>query len=223
MPVWLMVFTVAAGSLGAGYLVARYFLHKANIRPSHKGLLLGAASGGAVFALYFVLKSFGINLFRGTPNQIFQGILVLAFLGLSARMWLLQRHAGPELADLGPSPMRTMFLGFGCLLLLIGAGSLLGGGLPVGQALVNVAQATLFLTIALTRVRISRDGILNAGGLIRWQRIARYEWRDRTILMLELHRPRWWQDRIQLPIPPEQVEQVDVLLRQHLSAPSGVS
>jgi hypothetical protein len=61
-----------------------------------------------------VLKQFGIDLFRpGLPNLILDAILALSFLCLTLRIVLTRVGSGPALVDLGPLPLRTMFLVFG--------------------------------------------------------------------------------------------------------------
>ncbi len=216
LPVWLFVLLVAAGSVGTGYLSARYFLKRANLKPSHKGLLVGGISGAGVFLLHFVLKQFGVDLFRGTPNELFQGIIALLFLSVPVRMMLVRLRSGPELADLGPSPVRTMFLILGFVMIVLGTGGLFGRGFSVGQAIVFLANGILFLALGFIHSQIRSGGICHGEGLLPWSRIAGYEWSGAT-LRLDLRRPRWWQDRVQLAVPPVLKEQVDQLMRQHVS------
>ena len=171
-----------------------------------------------VFLLHLVLKSFGINLFQGPTNQVFHGVLAVAFLSIPARMMFVRLRSGRNLADLGPSPLRTMFLGSAALRILVAAGGLIARSLSVGQATVSLAQAVLFVVLGLSHSQIRSDGINHGGGLLRWNRIARYEWNDGGTLMVDLHRPHWWQDRVQLRVPPVLVHRVDELMRLHVAA-----
>jgi hypothetical protein len=220
MPVLLLVLLVAASSIGAGYLVSRHFLKKANLKPSHKGLLVGGFAGASVFLLHLVLKQFGIDLFRGVPNQVFQSALALILLSYPTRMMFVRRRSGSELADLGPSPLRTMFLVLGLLMIVLSAVGLFTLSLPTGQSIFSLAQGITFLAFGLIHSQIRRSGICYREGLLPWSRIACYEWNHGSTLMLDLHRKRWWQDRVQLPVPPVLVERVDQLMRQHVPAKS---
>lgn len=220
MPAFWLVLLVAAGSVGLGYLFARYFLRRANLKPSHKGLLVGGVSGAGVILLKVVLQQFGIDLFRGTPSRIFWGVLSLLLLSVPVRMMFGRLRSGAELADLGPSPLRTMFLILGCVMAVSGTAGLFAGSSPAGQFVVSVAQGITFLAFGLVHSQIRSGGICHWDGLLPWSRIAGYEWTRGSILMLDLHRPRWWRDRVQLPVPPTLVDQVDQLMRQHVSAKS---
>ena len=217
MPIWLMILFIVGGSFGAGYLLVSYFLKRADLKPSYKGLLLGGFTFCGVFLLHFVLKQFGIDLFRGFANQVFQAVLILALLSAPARLLLVRMRSGPELVDLGPSPMRGMSLAFGAFIILFAAGGLVMRSLQLGQAGVSIAQGILFLTLGFAHTQIRSEGIYYAGGLVRWNRMARFEW-TRNILTIDLRRPRWWQDRVQLPVPAFLVSQVDELMQQHVSA-----
>ena len=218
MPAWSVVLILSAGSLGTGYLISRYFLKRANLKPSHKGLLVGGVAGMGVFLLYVVLKAFGINLFQGATKQVFHGVLTVAFLSFPARMMLVRLRSGRELADLGPSPLRTMFLGCAALLILVAAGGLIARSFSVGQAIVNLAQGVFFVALGLAHSQIRSHGINYGGGLLPWNRIARYEWSNGDTLMVDLHRPHWWQERVQLRVPPVLVHRVDELMRLHVAA-----
>ena len=125
-------------------------------------------------------------------------------------------RSGPELADLGPSPLQAMFLATGALLLLVGTGSLIVRSLSAGQAVVSLAQGILLVALGLSHNEIHSQGIYHGGGLLPWNRIARYEWRNGS-LMLDLHRARWWQDQVQLPVPPVLVHRVDELMRRYIA------
>jgi hypothetical protein len=216
MPAWFLILLTSAGALLAGYLIARYALKRANLKPSYKGLLVGLVAGVAVFLLARILKVYEIDLFRGTAQVVFQGVLILAFLAVSASMFVLRMRSGPELADLGAPPLRGMFLGLGVLLLIIGIGGRIAGALSSGQTAVNLAQGILFLALGLARTQIRERGIYHSGALLPWNRIARYQWSEGCTLTLALRRPRWWQDRVQLPVPPVLVERVDELMRLHV-------
>jgi hypothetical protein len=216
MPVWLFVLLVGCGGIGTGYLFARYFLKQANLKPSHKGLLVGGFSGVGVFLLYIVLKQFRIDLFLGTPNLIFQSVLAIMFLSVSAHMMLVRLRSGPKLADLGPSPLRSMFIVLGPLTIVLSTVGLFTRSFSTAQAIVGLAQGIWLLTFGLIRTQIRGRGICYGEGLLPWRRIKRYEWRDISTLTLDLNQPRWWQDRVQLHVPPVLVDQVDQLMRRHV-------
>jgi hypothetical protein len=216
MPVLLIVLLLTAGGFGFSYLVARYYLKRAKLKPSHKGLLVAVLAGASVMLLVLVLRQFGIHLFRGTARDIFEAILVFVFLGIPAHMMLARLRSGSELADLGPSPLRAMFLLFAALLIVVSVGGLLTRSFSYGQAAVNMAQGVSFAALGLTHSQIRSRGIYNGGGLLRWKRIAQYEWTNGHVLVIDLHPPRWWQDRVQLRVPTVLVEQVDRLMFQHV-------
>jgi hypothetical protein len=131
-------------------------------------------------------------------------------------MVFLRLRSGPELVDLGPSPLRTMFLAFGAFIVLFATAGLITRSLDFGQAAVSMAQGILLLTLGFAHNQIRSSGISYAGGLLPWCRIARFEWAE-NVLTIDLSRPKWWQDRVQLPIPPVLVSRVDELMRQHVS------
>ena len=218
MPVWWFVLLVSVGGIGTGYLFARYFLKRANLKPSHKGLLVGGLSGAGICLLYLVLKRFRIDLFLGTPNLIFQSVLAITFLSVPAHMMLVRLRSGPKLADLGPSPLRTMSLVLGPLMIVLSTTGLFTRSFSTAQSVSGLAQGIYFLAFGLMHTQIRSRGICYGEGLLPWRRIASYEWRDVTTLMLDLNRPRWWQDRVQLHVPPVLVDRVDLLMRQHVLA-----
>lgn len=216
MPVWCMVVLVAGGSFGGGYLLSRHFQKRSHLKPSYRGLLLGAVTFLGVFLLQFVLKTFGIELFRGTANKVFQSVLVLVLLSIPARIFFIRHQSGPELVDLGPNPLRPLIVSFGSLLVLVAIAGMITRSFHFGQAVVSLAQGICLLALGLVRSEIRGDGISYAGGLLRWNRIAGFEW-SQNVLMIDLRRPRWWQDRVQLPVAPVLVNQVDELMRQHVA------
>jgi hypothetical protein len=216
VPVWLTIVLVTGGSFGTAYLLTRYFIRRADLKVSHKGLLLAGVSFAGFFVLHALLKAFGIDLFRGTANEVFQAVLIAALLAIPARMVFMRLQSGPELVDLGPSPLRTMFLALGVFILLFATAGLITRSLHFGQAAVSMAQGILLLTLGFAHSQIRSHGISYAGGLLPWNRIARFEW-TKNVLTIDLRRPRWWQDRVQLPIPPLLVGQVDELMRQHVT------
>jgi hypothetical protein len=216
MPVLLTILLVTAGSFGAGYLAARYSLKRAKLKPSHKGLLVAALAGGSVIVLFLVLRQFGIHLFRETAGDLFRAVLALVFLSIPARMIFLRLRSGSELADLGPSPLRTIFLLAAALLMVAGAGGLLTRPFSYGQSAVSLAQAVSLAALGFAHSEIRSHGIYSGGGLLRWERIAQYRWTNGHVLVVDLHRPRWWQDRVQLRVPTVLVEQVDRLMFQHV-------
>jgi hypothetical protein len=81
MGVWLAI-VLAVASFGLGCLLPAVFSKRANLTLSRKGLLLVASSFAGFLLLYFVLKQFGIDLFRGVPNRILGVILVLSSLSM---------------------------------------------------------------------------------------------------------------------------------------------
>jgi hypothetical protein len=216
MRVPLIILFLTAGSFGFGYLAARYYLKRAKLKPSHKGLLVAALAGGSVILLFLVLSRFGIHLFRGTARGILETVLSLVFLSIPARMIFLRLRSGSELADLGPPPLRTIFLLPASLLIVVGAGGLLTRSLSYGQSAVNLAQGVSLAALGFAHSQIRSRGIYSGGDLLRWARIARYEWTNGHVLVIDLHRPRWWQDRVQLRVPTVLVEQVDRLMSEHL-------
>jgi hypothetical protein len=189
MPV-LLILLLTAGSFGCGYLVVRYYLKRAKLKPSHKGLLVAALSGASVILLFLVLRQFEIHLFRGTAKNIFEAVLAVVFLSIPTHMMLERLRSGSALTDLGPSPLRTMFLLSAALLTIATVGGLLTRSLSYGQAAVSMAQGVSLAALGLTHNQIRSRGIYNGGGLLRWKRIARYEWTNGHVLVIDLHRPR---------------------------------
>jgi hypothetical protein len=58
MPVWLTIVLVTGGSSGTAYLLTRYFMRRADLRISHKGLLLGGVSFVGFCVLARPIKGF---------------------------------------------------------------------------------------------------------------------------------------------------------------------
>ena len=58
MPVWLTIVLVTGGSFGTAYLLTRYFMRRADLRISHKGLSLGGVSFVGFFVLARPIKGF---------------------------------------------------------------------------------------------------------------------------------------------------------------------
>ena len=216
MRTWFITLLSSAAVFTISYLFARYLLKRVNLKPSYKGLLIGLLAGLAVLLLALVLKAFDIDLFQGTAKTVFNVVLALLSVGLSGYMMLARIRSGPELADLGPSPLQIGFLGFGALLILLGTRILITESAPVGEGLVSLAQGILSVVIGFARSQIRGRGIYYFGGLVPWSRIAGYEWTDRGTLLVDLRQRRWWQDRLQVPVPRIQVPQVDEMLRSHI-------
>jgi hypothetical protein len=167
--------------------------------------------------LYLVLKQFGIDLFRGVPNRILTPILALSFLCLALRAVLARVRSGAALADLGPSPLRTIYLVLGTFGIATATGAVFASGISAVQGVIGTSQGILFLTLGLVRNQIRGGGICCGDGLLQWNRIAGYQWTDTSTLMVDLRRPSPWQKRVQLRLPPALVDTVDRVMSQHLA------
>jgi hypothetical protein len=217
MRLWSLILLVVAG-LSAGYLLAWYFLKRANLKPARNGLVIGLLSMVGMFLLYSVLKQFGIDLFcPGLPNLILDAILALSFLCLTLRIVLTRVRSGPALVDLGPSPLRTMFLVLGVWSMGGGISELFVPGVLAAQGVVGISSGILFMALGLARNQICGDGICWGDGLLRWKRIAGYGWRNPSTLVVELRRQFWWQESINLRVLPASVGKVDHLMSQHVA------
>jgi hypothetical protein len=217
MRLWQLIL-LAAASLGVGYLLARYFLKRANVKPSHKGLVIGLVSMAGLFLVYLVLKRAGVDLFRpGLPNLILEGIFALSMLCLALRVVVARARSGPALVDLGPSPLRTMQLILGVFSIGLGMSELFGPGIFPAMGVVGISLGILFLALGLARNRICGEGICWSDGLLRWKRIAGYEWRDPSTLVVELRRNFWGPENIQVRVLPTSVDKVDHLMSQHVA------
>jgi hypothetical protein len=221
MRVWSSIL-LAVASLGAGYLLAWYLLKRANLKPANKGLVIGLLSMAGTLLLYFALKQFGIDLFRpGLPNLIFEGILAFSMLCLALRVVVARARSGPALVDLGPSPLRTMHLALGVFSTGLGISELFGPGIFPAMGGVGISVGILFLALGLARNQICGEGICWGDGLLRWKRIAGYEWKDPSTLVVEVRRHFWGQENVQLRVLSASVNKVDHLMSQHVAKGVG--
>jgi hypothetical protein len=217
MPRWLFVFLFSSAIVVVSYLTVRYSLKRSDLKPSLKGVAVAVVAALSVLLLSLILDRFGIDLFKGTALFVFQGTAAFLFLGLIVYMILVKMRSGPELADLGPSPMRLVFLGLGISILAIGMGTLISQSPPVGSAIVNLTQGTWMVAMGLARSQIRHRGLYHFGSLVPWDKIAKHEWSEKGVLLIDLRQPRWWQDRLQMPVPARMVQQVDALMRSHVA------
>jgi hypothetical protein len=216
MPGWFFAL-IGAALFAGGYLLAGSLLRRrGHVQARHKGLLVAMVAGASIVILQIGLRQAGIDLFRGVSRQIFQIALLIAFLGLSMSILVARRRAGAALADLGPSPLRWIFLACGCSLIVVTAAGVVDRSFSTAQSAMHLAQSAFFLLFGLSRFQIRSHGVLYGGSLLRWSRIDGYQWRQPATLTLQLRRRRWGQDRVWLPVPPVLVPQVDHLMEQHV-------
>ena len=217
MPRWLLAFLFTGGIFATSYFLIRYLLKRANLKPSHKGLAVAAVSGLGVLVLSLILNAFGMDLFRGKPKMVLQVVLASLFFGLAAHMILARMRSGPELADLGPSPLRIFFLLTGILTILSGMHTLITES-GIGGPIVGLAQGIWLVVMGFARSQIRDRGLYYFGGLVPWDKIVRYEWSEKSTLLVDLRQRKWWQDRLQVPVPAPLVREVDELMRSHVAA-----
>src|SRR5262249_13431752 len=110
------------------------------------------------------------------------------------------------------------FLIMGLWMIVLGNVGLFTQSFSSSQAIFGLSQGIVFLAIGVVHSQIRSRGICHGGGLLPWRRIARYEWRDVSRLILDLNQTRRGQDRVQLRVPPVLVDQVDQLMRQYIPA-----
>jgi hypothetical protein len=139
--------------------------------------------------LGFGILTLAISTVVGTPLfvtflTVVGGFFIFMF-GGNILNWLLTRNAGGTiLLDCGPHPMKWFLLPAAVFVFLSGLGlgvtELFHGarGLTMVAAVLYIMLAIWNLLQALSRVQVREKGIWHHGGLLRWEKIESYEWRD---------------------------------------------
>jgi hypothetical protein len=127
--------------------------------------------------------------------------------------------AGPVLLDCGAHPMAWLFV-FNVVIFLAIA---IPGG-PMSNSRSGLMSgwffgpmAFFFLTMAIGRLQVRTNGIWSYFGLLRWDKIASYEWSQDTVLSFKV-RGIWRWFRGAVAVPPEHREAFDRLLTEHLGS-----
>ncbi len=137
-------------------------------------------------------------------------------------MILAKILGGPQLADLGPSPLGAIFLIFGSLMIVMTVVQSVFEGFHLGQSLVNLVYGAYFCIFGATHSQLLSRGIYVGGRMAPYNRITHFEWSGTSVLTVELKRKWWWRERLQLPVPSSMVEPVDRMIRERTARVAGM-
>ena len=159
----------------------------------------------------------------GTPQLITFMVICLicslvAFACSAVSSTWQNRGAGKVLIDCGPTPGRRVFL-LQIPIMFLAAGYFLSYGWKTDNILIasGFAAFSLFwIFMARSRLQICEGGIRLHQGLVPWQRIQSYQWKegDTPTLLLRIN-SRWsWYSHGAFPIPAKFRDAVGELLQQ---------
>lgn len=177
-------------------------------------LVWSAAAIGA----WLVFKQSLFNSFA-TVLMVLCGVCFLTFLGL----WQHERNtAGELLLDCGPHPTRKLFLGNAVLFLFIGAPLATSSSvlLEIAGPAIGVLGAVYWFIMANGRLQVRENGIWQYWGLLRWEKIASYQWADDSTLLVRA-KGLLSLGQGAVPVPPEHKQSIDDFLRKRCSDQSA--
>lgn len=147
-------------------------------------------------------------------------VLVIGVLTFLAT-WIYGRAiAGRVLLDCGPYPNRWIHWVLG---IIFGLLCLLPPNSPSelfslhGPWLGIIVMVTFFLVAVLGRLQVRENGIVAYWSLLRWKKIASYQWAEDCTLLIT--KKRRLSLRVALSVPPEQKDAVDELLSRFCPLP----
>jgi len=183
--------------------------------------LKNAALCGTGVLLLWCASTAAISLIFHQP--LFDS-LKFAFAAVWSLAWLVflvtwfrgRMAAGVVLLDCGPHPVWWLFLTEAILFLFLGlTGSFAPLSVPRANAIAGPALTVSFtvywLIMATGRLQVRESGIWQYWSLLRWGKIASYEWANDSTLLVRTKGPFSW-FRGALPIPPEHKQAVEDFL-----------
>ena len=139
--------------------------------------------------------------------------------------WLYGKNGGGAvLLDCGPHPARILFLICAVLIMFMAAGDSFFGKSGIVSTLVGITFAVYWAIMAFGRLQVREHGIWQYCGLLKWHKIQSYRWEGETAptLMLQTKTKFLFLGRGALPVPVEQKDAVDELLKKYASSPEFV-
>lgn len=196
----------------------------------------------ALFTIVMILCVFGvpalIAIFGfGQPlGKSFSIALVSSAVVISFFLvftWFINRwQAGPVVLDLLPIPGRRSYIIMGGLVILLGflgtygSSSLSASASQLISSLVGLSFGTYEILVGFSRLEIRKNGIIVSADFmvefVPWNKIEAFEWveDDGTFSTLKVqYRTRFptLLRKVDLPVPIEKKQQLELLLKQYLS------
>lgn len=142
--------------------------------------------------------------------------------------WLRSRAArGSVTIDCGSHPAKNLFLINACVFLALSIGAGIGFTDRFAHAEIiggffGITFSVYWVILASGRLQFTEDGVFQYWSLLRWDRIASWEWAGdaRPTLLLRAESRFAWLGRGALPIPAAQRDAVDALLRDRVDGTS---
>jgi serine/threonine protein kinase len=201
------------------------------------------SSGSGLFVGYLIVRS-ALSFTEGRletrlpglTNFSDRGLLVAwaLFAAYQLGAWLIRgRWSGPLLVDLGRNTSVRVRREWGRSLVVIG---LMVAALAIvrssGPYWATGLVSTGVLILLFVRTEVRDEGFLKGGRLIRWRRIASWEWRDLPdwqrspapdpVLVLHLHRRIQFWPPLRIRIPASMKDTVEEVLKRQLGEwPTG--
>ena len=170
MTPWLFVIG-ACGVMVTSYLVVtRHMSRRNGLQPGKAGLVIMVTTLVCFLTGFFVLRRFGIDLFRGRPRDVLWGVLGIVWLASAVRIAYERRASGAVLLDLGRVPMFRLWMFFSVVMLAIGIGNAFSPASRV-QGFAYIAWSAWFFAMARGRFQVRERGIIT-GDLLPWRRIT---------------------------------------------------
>lgn len=141
----------------------------------------------------------------------FGAVLVATNAAFYATLARDRRARGRLLLDCGAHPVRRLFAVEGWLFLVFAVATFRYSTL-MGSLL--AAPALLFLVFSTGRLQVRENGLWQYWSLLRWDRVASYQWADDGTLILRGRGP-FHSLRGALPVPPESRAEVKALLAKY--------
>lgn len=172
------------------------------------------------------LLSLGIEAATGwsplaSRSAAIAGLVVLAA-GTNVIMWLRGlQNRGPVLLDCGGRPSRTLFFVQAAFYFLLGLyGTSLQGMFGRFGGLFGIVFAFFWLLMGLSRLSVHQNGLWVYAGLVRWEKIKSYSWKDDNTLVYSNFSRLPFLSRGALPVPAECVDEMRRLLKEYVPVPA---
>lgn len=171
---------------------------------------------GAFGAMTWLLHAFDGKTLVEAGGIAFGAIWVGSLLAMIAG-WIYGKGArGARLLDCGAHPTRKLFLMNGGIFIFAGIAALVTERFPWFASLFVFSFAGYWLLMASGRLGVHENGIWTYWGLMRWNRIGRYNWAEDGTLLINSTGPLSFLFRGAFPVPAERVDEVKAVLQQRV-------
>ena len=223
--VLVVVFLLIVGL--PAYFVSRWMskrMTKTEMRMGYRNALicgaglLGLAALGSLVISHLFGRSFRDSL--SLSLNVLWGTCLIGWVVAWQRGYAA---AGPVLLDCGPHPTRGLFRFNAALGVVLGLASIVNSRGAAGSQIFSGAifwltMGAFFLALSLDRLQLRHNGVWQYGGLLRWEKIESFHWKEQSTLVVKTTHTSWmpWIREGALSVPPHLKEEFDRIWRQHV-------